>query len=180
MISLLGDKPKELKANLHYDPETGYFTWLRVNCNRIHIGNIAGSLNKNDGYIQISVNKNKVRAHRLAFLYMTGKFPGHEIDHINHIRHDNRLVNLREATDLDNSRNKYRSLKNTSGVIGVFWNKARGKWVAFIYINNKNLKLGSFFNKQEAINARKEAERIYGFHENHGLHQLKDPTGMSL
>ena len=83
------------------------------------------------------------------------------IDHINRIRHDNRKSNLRYATIQENARNKSIQHNNTSGVPGVSWRKDRNKWRAYITITGKQITLGLFEDKNDAINARKKAEEKY-------------------
>ena len=79
---------ERLKELLHYDPETGYFTWKISPNNAVKVGSVAGTSMNN--YIRIIIDHKAYLAHRLAFLYMEGYFPEHEVDHINRIRDDNR------------------------------------------------------------------------------------------
>jgi hypothetical protein len=140
----------ELKNSLHYDSETGLFTQLLRTSKRIKINNIAGGKNK-IGYILICIKYKRYLAHRLAWLYMTGVWPKHNIDHINGIRDDNRWCNLRDVTQSVNMQNQHRLLKNnTSGYAGVVWNKEKNKWGAQIMVNYKNIHLGYFDDKDEA------------------------------
>jgi len=159
---------KYLKELLHYDPETGIFTRLTKPANRVNIGDIAGSL-RPDGYLEIGVKGSRYLSHRLAFLYMTGEFPDKGIDHVNHQRGDNRWNNIRCATQQKNMRNASKSKANTSGVTGVYWRKDRNRWRAMIKVDNKQIYLGMFIDLEDAANARKLANKKYGFHENHGM-----------
>lgn len=169
-----------LKELLHYDPDTGVFTWLSRNiedfseerfwkqwCVRYE-GEIAGCLIKEQNYIIIGINGKIHRAHRLAWLYVTGEFPDDQIDHINHVRYDNRWCNLREATDVVNRKNQSRRKDNISGITGIHWDKSRVKWCAEITSNGVKHFLGRFECLSDAVEARKNAEREHGFHENHG------------
>jgi len=158
---------KELKKILHYDPDTGIFTRLTDVVHNAAAGNIAGHLSI-IGYIQITLSYKRYYAHRLAWLYMTGCWPKHQIDHINHARDDNRFCNLREVNHADNQKNRTMYKVNKSGVVGVCWNKREKKWRARIVLSKKEKFLGCFVDKFEAICARKSAEFKYGFHENHG------------
>ena len=98
---------------------------------------------------------------------VTGKEPN-IIDHDNGMKSDNRFLNL-VNTDLQaNAQNTKLPNNNTSGIIGVRWYKRHNKWQASISINKKPVHLGYFANKQDAINARKEAEIAHGYHPNHG------------
>lgn len=159
---------KRLKELFNYDPITGDFTRLVRTARRVQIGDIAGH-RRSDGYLIIIIDYRYYLAHRLAFLYMAGKFPTDQADHINHIRHDNRWVNLREATNTTNRRNQSMPCDNTSGVMGVSWYKRDRKWHARIQIKGKTKHLGYFTDIEGAVAARKEAEIKYGFHKNHGL-----------
>ena len=104
-------------------------------------------------------------AHRLAWLYVYGCWPD-EIDHINQIRDDNRIANLRSVDRTTNCQNASRQ-KSESGVTGLV-KRYTGKWEARIQVNKKYIYLGIFSTKSEAIAARKAANVKYGFHENHG------------
>ena len=157
-----------LKELLHYNSETGLFTRLIAVSNRVKVGDTAGWKNGR-GYISIRVDWVNYQAHRLAWLYMTGKWPEFQIDHINHIFDDNRWLNFREVTQQENSRNQPLSLRNKSGVPGVGWHKCTGKWYANITVDRIHKYLGVFSDFFEAVCARKSAERKYGFHVNHGM-----------
>ena len=131
-----------LKEFLHYDPETGIFTWLKT-VSRSCIGQIAGTIVPK-GYRRIGLNKKPYAAHRLAFFYMIGSFPPDQIDHINGIKDDNRWVNLREATCYQNMHNQGKQIINKSGYKGVFWHKRDKKWHAKINHMNRKIYLGGF------------------------------------
>lgn len=157
-----------LKTLLKYDPETGLFTWLVSRCNRAKIGGEAGSLNKGHGYREINIDKKRYRAHRLAFLYIEGIIPPHDVDHINHNRDDNSWANLRHASSYDNHRNRTLQSNNSSGFNGVSWVKASKKWTATVKHDGRRICLGLFEALSDAVIARTEAEEMYGFHVNHG------------
>ena len=157
----------ELKELLSYNPETGVFTRVK-NSGRAKVGDVAGCKDSSNGYIAICVQNKRYRAHRLAWLYVSGKFPKDQIDHINHDRADNRFANLREASNQENHKNTSIQKNNTSGVAGVNWHKASGKWKARIKVSQEDIHLGLFIDIIEAAKARKSAEVKYGFHENHG------------
>jgi hypothetical protein len=156
-----------LKENLDYNPTTGIFNWKVSNNNRIKVHDIAGSVRK-DGYIHIRINGKDYRAHRLAYLYITGSFPLNQVDHINHSRDDNRFSNLRLVSNQENQRNRSMRVNNKSGFTGVCWDKCANKWKAQIKANGKVKYLGSFTDLAEAIDCRKKANVEYGFHTNHG------------
>ena len=157
----------ELKVLVDYSQSTGLFTRLIKTSSRVKVGDIAGYVHKINGYRYIRAEGKSYRAHRLAWFYMTGEWPK-EIDHINHIKTDNRWENLREVTHQENGKNRSKSKNNTSGVTGVSRSKQTSKWAAHIRINGKLRCLGSFTDKFEAICCRKSAENKHGFHPNHG------------
>ena len=157
----------KLKELLHYDPATGIFTWVCSPSRGVKQGDIAGSLTK-DGYMKIKINGIHHQSHRLAWLITQGEFPENQIDHINHIRNDNRITNLREVTQSENLRNAALSKNNTSGVCGVYWNKENSKWRSNIRVNKKLTSLGYFTYFIMACAIRKSAELEYNYHENHG------------
>ena len=153
-----------LKYCMNYDYDTGLFKWI-FSSNQIQKGNIAGSLD--DGYIRIGFRGKQYRAHRLAWFYMFGVWP-EQIDHINGIRSDNRIINLRDVNNSENQRNRKIGKSNTSGCIGVTFEKEKKLWRARINVNGKRVGLGRFKNKLDAIIARKRAEKEFNYHENHG------------
>lgn len=145
---------ERLKELLNYDPATGVFTWLKpVNrYSMVKPGDRAGCLHKR-GYIHIKVDGDCYKAHRLAWLYVHGRWPEPSIDHINRDKADNRLVNLRETDQLGNMQNKGAYRSNTSGYTGVSWNKQRQAWTAQIQFNRKNKHLGVFATPEQAFEA---------------------------
>lgn len=160
----------ELKRILHYDKETGRFTWL-IETGKARIGSEAGwiarmSTRADSKYRFIGIGHKNYLAHRLAFLYMTGEFPNKHVDHINHDSTDNRWANLREVTSTDNNRNVRRRYDNKTGICGVKFD--REVWVAVIGANSKQICIGRFNNLLDAACARKSAEAIHGYHKNHG------------
>ena len=162
-----------LKKKLHYDKDTGIFTWTDSKLNSTKTrGKQAGNANKPNGYRRIAIKldgKNRFfTEHRLAWLYVYGKFPELSLDHINHDKLDNRISNLREVTHRENSRNKSINKNNTSGYSGVSFNKKAGKYEARVQANGRLMFLGYFEKAEDAFRAVKEAREHYGFHVNHG------------
>jgi hypothetical protein len=147
---------EELKALLRYEPRTGKFYWRRPK--------EAGKPNPSLGYIQISINSKFFTAHRLAVVYMTGRWPEHVVHHINGNRQDNRWVNLIEATSSENNHLITRRRRdNLSGYAGVYWFAARRKWTARISCKGQRYYLGLFETKEAAAEAYKQAaRRLYG------------------
>jgi hypothetical protein len=158
---------ERLKELVNYDPETGSFTWAFGRPGASKDGR-CGSPNKGNGYIEITLDRKSYTAHRLAYHYMTGDAPENEIDHINHVTHDNRWVNLRPVTRKENGRNRSLNKNNKSGCCGVSWMKSAGKWYAGIEVNGIAINLGLYDDLEDAISARHKANNKYGFHKNHG------------
>jgi hypothetical protein len=150
----------ELKQMLDYDPITGQFTWAVPNegATSVKIGKIAGHTNKISGYHQICVNGKLYQSHRLAWLYVYGSFPSKNIDHINGVRDDNRIDNLREANYIENGQNRSINKNNTSGFIGVSYHKKQCKWTSRITFNYKIMNLGYFDTAEEAHQAYVKAK----------------------
>jgi len=159
---------KELKQLLHYNPDTGIFTRL-IRMGKYDAGTECTAKHTKHDYITITLNQVRYQAHRLAFLYMTGKFPPAQVDHINRIRNDNRWCNLRLINKEGNAKNSKKRTDNTSKICGVNLYKRTGRWTAYINHNKKRIHLGTFKTKDEAIKARKEAEIKYNYHPNHGI-----------
>lgn len=161
---------EELDAFFTYDAETGKL-YNRVTRGRAKAGNEAGSLNDTGSgrlYRRIVFNGAKLYAHTAIYIMHTGGIPvNHEIDHIDQDRLNNRLENLRSVTHSDNSKNFPLYSRNTSGVMGV--RRERNKWRSQIRVGGRDINLGLFAKKSEAAEARKKADRLYGYHENHGL-----------
>lgn len=128
------------------------------------VGKPLGHINKN-GYLKCTIKSKTFLVHRLIWIYFNGSING-DIDHINHIKTDNRIENLRVVDSLANNRNQSIPSNNTSGQVGVWFEN--NKWRASIYVDYKRINLGSFAVFSDAVNARKNAEVLYGFHENHG------------
>lgn len=147
----------ELKKLLNYNPETGEFRWA-IARQRITKGSVAGTAHI-EGYVQLWLNGKAYLAHRLAWLYVHGYEPT-EIDHINRIRNDNRIVNLREVSRTENNLNASIRKDNTSGYKGVSWNKTRNKWQAYIKIKGKKKSLGYHHTAEEAHIARVNYEKL--------------------
>lgn len=173
--------PERLRRLLECDPVTGALIWLErgremFSCDRLwrswntrYAGRIAFTARHVEGYRAGCVLQKHLLAHRVIWMIVHGKIPdGYEIDHINGDRSDNRLANLRAVAPGENQKNNCAPINNTSGVVGVSWFKREGKWRARIKVRSKEMHLGLFDNFDEAVRVRKQAEKIYGFHPNHG------------
>jgi hypothetical protein len=157
---------ERLKELFHYDPDTGVFTWLKCS-GKASAGSVAGYVDSL-GYRVIRVYGKAYKAHRLAFLYMTGSCPYVATDHINGLKDDNRFVNLRSVTVRQNNMNSPRSKSNRSGIVGVGWLKDKKRWRATITVDGRLIYIGVFSDVADAAAARKQAEIDHGFHPNHG------------
>lgn len=142
---------KRIKELLNYDPNTGFFIWRVSSTYRAKKGDLVGNMD-DMGYVRTSIDGKKYRLHRLAFLYMNGFFPEHQVDHKNRVKNDNRWVNLRHVTRSCNLQNQKINNKNTSGFTGV--SKCRNKWRAYIKISGKRINLGFYKDKLDAALAR--------------------------
>ncbi len=143
---------EQLKAVVSYCPDTGLFTRIAVTCNRVKVGDIPSHVN-GEGYVNFRVNGILHKAHRLAWLYMHGEWPSGQLDHINGIRTDNRICNLRIATNSQNQQNRIAPRKdNETKLTGVGFFSPRNKWRARIAIN-KNLHFLGYFDSKDAAAA---------------------------
>lgn len=159
----------ELKDALDYNESTGIFTWKISPMSKVKSGSVAGTIRKIDGYIHIQYKGKIYKGHRLAWFFVYGVMPLNQIDHIDHNGSNNAISNLREVDNSLNQRNGGFRSDNTSGFVGIYWHKKRNSWCAKLTVNGKNIHIGWYRNKEDAIKARKDANRQFGFHENHGL-----------
>ena len=150
---------EKLKEVLNYDQDTGIFTWKIKTCKKVCVGVVAGTPS-GDGYSVIKINGKRLRAHRLAWLYVYGEFPDKFIDHINGIRHDNKISNLRNVTKSENSQNQRKPKSdNQSGFLGVHWCKRDKVWIAAIGFNKKTKYLGTYSTPELAHQVYLKAKR---------------------
>ena len=157
----------ELHSVFSYDPDTGIITWkkdISVSCRK---GAVAGGFDK-EGYLRIRYKGKEWRAHRVAWFLSYKKWPDHTIDHINQVKTDNRLINLRDVTQAENNKNMRRwtegrliSRYSISGDLGVYFRPDRKRWRSRIKVNRVYISLGCFATREEAVAARREAEKLY-------------------
>ena len=153
-------KYERLLEVLDYNKNTGHFTWKETR-GGVKRGSIAGAFDSRET-ITINIDRKKYRAHRLAWLWMTGEWPSAEIDHKNGIKTDNRWGNLRDVRPSVNQQNRRSAQKNNKcGLLGV--SLERKKWRATITINRKQKRIGAFATPEEAHAAYLVAKR--GLHE---------------
>lgn len=173
---------EQLTKLVKYDPETGDFSWIRRTpdmlsewgikignadgWNTRYLGSPVGTILAN-GYVHTRVLGRSYKLHRLAWIMSHGEWPD-EVDHINGVRSDNRLINLRNVSRLENMKNKRPYKANSSGVTGISWHKTTQKWIAKIRVNRKDYHIGIFDEIADAALARKQFEATFGFHKNHG------------
>lgn len=143
---------ERVRELLNYDEETGLLTWKIRTSSRAEAGQKAGSKHS-AGYRQIRIDGEMYLAHRVIWLWAYGSFPQNFIDHINHDKTDNRLSNLRLATNAENQQNRQASL-------GVSWCNRRNKWRARVEHNKKQIHLGYYESKDLAVEARKNFESV--------------------
>lgn len=165
---------------LRYEPETGKLFWLYREPDQFKTASAAKGWNSHlagrpalnsrhtFGYLAGYVFGRPYLVHRVAWLLSTGSWPVRLIDHIDGDGTNNRLGNLRDVASSINQRNTKRRSDNTSGVTGVRWDAARSKWVARIYVDGRNLFLGRFNQRSEAVAVRQAASGLHGFTARHG------------
>lgn len=155
-----------LRQKFDYNEETGHLIWRARDRNLT--GKQAGGVDPGHGYRRVRINKRFFLVHRVIMAMHLGRWPEHEVDHINGNRDDNRLLNLRCVPRSINLKNKAQYRSNRSGVTGVHWHAQHRKWAATISENGCNRTLGVFHRKSQAIAARRQAERDADYHPNHG------------
>lgn len=146
---------ERLKQLVNYDPLSGEFTW-KIARKKASQSAECGRINSH-GYRVIGIDYSQYRACRLAFLYMNGKFPNDQVDHINRNKQDDRWINLRNVTSIENNQNTTKKSNNSSGYKGVSLNKRTNKWLAQICFKGKRHYLGVFNSPEIASIAYKQA-----------------------
>ena len=154
--------PDLLRRYFSYDPNTGEFLWKEMSAKRIRVGSIAGRTDEY-GHRNLTLRNRHYQAHRVAWLFAFGSWPKGVIDHINGIRDDNRIANLRDVSIATNSQNQKRptSKNKYSDLIGCGYNPRMKKWYSRIWIAGKQVHLGLFDDKLVAHQAYLAAKRIH-------------------
>lgn len=167
-VDISGGLLSKLKRILDYDPVSGIFTWKCSRHNRVKIGSEAGY--EHHGYMCIEVDGVPLKAHRIAYAFQYGEMPvDMEIDHINGIKSDNRICNLRCASISANECNKALQKNNTSGVKGVYFRSEYPQWRAIITKSGKRHHLGYFSSIDDAASAISSfRDALHGEFSNHG------------
>lgn len=169
---------EELKKLVTYNYETGEMFWLPRPFEMFKSEQACKTWNTKFANKQIKTIDGKgyfhglflgkfLRVHRLSFLYFFGYLPK-IIDHINGIKTDNRISNLKGSSIQKNNMNRSIGRNNTSGVVGVYKNNQSGLWCAQMKFKGETYHLGSSKNKSEVISLRKAEEKRLGFSERHG------------
>lgn len=159
---LTAERVREL---LDYEPETGEFRW-RIARSGVVVGKVAG-YKAHNGYMQLKVDYRIYAAHRLAWLHFYGEWPVNEIDHINCVKDDNRIVNLRDVSNQANSQNRREARRMSTpspfstGLLGTYFNQRRRCFIANISnpITGKYEYLGRYATAEEAHAVYLEAKR---------------------
>ncbi|EAO7510846.1 HNH endonuclease [Salmonella enterica] len=146
-----------------YDPHLGTLTWIKTNSPRAKAGSVVSYTSKQSGYVQVRLNGRLTMVHRIVWEMHFGPIPsGMEIDHINRIKNDNRLQNLRLVTPSDNCKNRGIRIDNKTGYPGVKFHKKNNNWNARITHNGIQVHLGCFDTFEKAKQARINAEKRKG------------------
>jgi hypothetical protein len=159
---------ERIREAVTYDPDTGLFSFLdrprshfvsdrSLNIWQARYAGKPAFVGDSNGYKCGKLFRKTLRAHRVAFALMTGRWPT-EVDHINRDKSDNRWCNLREVTRHENCQNRPRRVDNKFGHTGIAFHKRMGKWQAYITADNTNHHLGTFDSRDDALMARRAAE----------------------
>ncbi|MBD9455922.1 HNH endonuclease [Rhizobium sp. RHZ02] len=157
-----------LREKFLYEPDTGILYWRINNRGGLVSPPRPAGTHYLSGYLVVRTGGKGYPAHRICWALYYGEWPSETIDHINGVRDDNRIANLRDVTQSDNSKNMRLSSINKSGVSGVYWSSSKRKWVVQITHKRFQKQLGVFDSFDEAVSVRKAAELSWGYHENHG------------
>lgn len=160
---------------LRYDESSGLLFWAVSLSNRCKAGSEAGFTHDQGRsvYRKVTILGRTYLVHRVIMLMVNGEWPPEHVDHIDGNGLNNRLSNLRLATNKENGRNQAIHKTNTSGHTGVVWHSDRQMWMAQIFADGVRHYLGYFAEIEDAIAERKSAEVRFRFHMNHGRKPTK-------
>lgn len=162
---------KRLRELFTYDAERGIL--IGKQCSLCGSHDVPVHSYHNEGYLTIRADGKNLLMHRVIWVYFHKNIdPKIFIDHIDGNRANNKLENLRIVDKRGNCKNAARRSDNTSGCTGVHWSKNDQRWIATIKVGGQIKRLGAFKIKEDAIVARKTAEPLYGYHENHGRNAI--------
>lgn len=150
---------ERLKEVLHYNPDTGVFTWIKPTGPKARVGAVVGE-RQTTTYLQVGIDRKVYLLHRLAWLYVMGYIPD-LIDHVDRNPRNNRFSNLAESNKSANALNMNPSKANKSGYVGVSFCKCTGRWRAVLTLQGKSKKLGRFDTPEEAHQAYLAAKAKY-------------------
>ncbi|AYN94411.1 HNH endonuclease [Pseudomonas sp. LTJR-52] len=164
---------EQLKAKFHYSPLAGVFE-KRVGTKRKgYKWVLVGTTKTDTGYASMQIMGKRYLVHRLAWLYVYGKFPDMALDHIDGDRLNNAISNLREVTAAQNVHNSQKPSHNKSGVKGVSYCEASKTWTAQVAIERRPVFMKRYKTKEEAIQAVRAARELaHGEYANHGIHKF--------
>lgn len=161
MLKLTKEDEEYLRENLRYDPETGRLWWTKPFSHR-RLDRPAGGKGEG-GYLIITIKtpsrRYLLRCHRICWLLYYGFWPNNLLDHINGNRSDNRISNLRLASNQQNQRNRKVRINSSSKYKGVSWHERNQKWQVYVGVNSKNTNLGYYNSEEEAARAYDKAAR---------------------
>lgn len=173
-----------LKKIAEYCPDTGVVKWkdrgpelfpkagdwaqhVSSRWQKFRAGNVVGTKTQY-GYLTTYIDKKTYFVHRLAWALHYGEWPKGQIDHINGVKDDNRIENLRDVCSSVNAKNKRKSRRNSSGFIGVDYVKKSKRWRARISTGGRRIEIGQYKTPEEAAKAYEAVKQSFGFHPNHG------------
>ena len=170
MRKLTEEDENYIRENIKYDSETGYLWWNKLpegKYTRRLLDKPAGFVHNTEGYVLLNLRlpsgTTVCRAHRIAWFLYYGSWPKDLLDHINGIKDDNKIKNLREATKNQNEMNKKKRSDCSSKYKGVCWSKEKQKWTSYIRINRRRKHLGVYASEEEAAGAYdKAARKLFG------------------
>lgn len=160
----LGISQEFIQHLFSYNKDTGILSWKIPTGTRVNKGDPATTITNKNGYCSVKIFKKRYSIHRLIWLYVYGYFPENELDHINRIKTDNRIENLREVSRQCNMRNVGKRVNNISNVVGVSFISKKFVWYANIMINKKTYSLGYHNDYYEAVCHRLAAEQCLNWH----------------
>lgn len=157
---------EELLEVFNYDKKTGKLFYKETKSGRSSKEAVSKDV---EGYLRVCLNYKTYRLHRIIYKMVHGDFDESlQIDHVDGNVSNNRIKNLKAKTTSGNAKNQKTPKDNKTGQIGVCYRKSTKRYRVSISVDKKQKELGTFKTLEEAIKVRKESEKQYGYHENHG------------